>query len=210
MRYRTLTKNLFTTGSFSPRDTENLVFISYRNTACDKYEAQRCAELLEDISGLHSWLDKDDECMQQAHAENDDLKKARCIERGLDVSSALLGIIGPCTFTSPWIPYEIGGARGRQRYSQPFQEAVLPDQAHPLIAHLIHDVDLNKVPAFVGLGIPLVSLGEVKAWAESVAEILDDSKTKSLSFTRANEIKATHGIGDIYRRNTRELKATPL
>ena len=68
--------------------------------------------------------------MQQAHAENDDLQKAVCIEQGLDVSSALLGIIGPGTFDSPWIPYEIGGARGRDRYAR---HTEIP---HPRIAHL--------------------------------------------------------------------------
>lgn len=146
--------------------------------------------------------------MQQAHADNDDIQKAVCIEQGLDVSSALLGIIGPGTFDSAWIPYEIGGARGRHRYSQPFRGAVPPNQAHPLIAHFIHDTNiLSEVPGFVGLGIPLVSREEVKAWAESVAEILDDSKTKSLSFTRADEITATHGIDVISHRNTARLRS---
>ena len=106
MQYRHLTKNCFTTRSYSPQDDENIVFISYRRTICDKYEARKCAEILEDINGLHYWLDEDDKCMQNAQAENDDIKTAHCIEEGLDVSSALLGIIGPGTFDSPWIPYE--------------------------------------------------------------------------------------------------------
>ena len=207
MHTRTLIKNRFTTGSFSPRDTEKVVFISYRNKVCDKYEARNCAEILEDIPGLHSWLDEDDECMNQAHAANDDVQKARCIERGLDVSSALLGIIGPETFTSAWISYEIGGARGRQRYSKPFQEAVLTDERHPLIAHLIHDVELHKVPGFVGLGHPLTSLDEVKNWAKSVAEILQGSPIRLSSYGIKN-IQDRHGIDTISRRNTARLRST--
>lgn len=209
MQNRTLRKNRFTTRSYSPRDTEKIVFISYRNTVCDKYEARKCAEILEDIEGLHSWLDTDDKCMQLAHADNDDLKKARCIERGLDVSSALLGIIGRGTFNSAWIPYEIGGARGRQRYRKPFQEAVRPDQEHPLIAHLIHGVALDKVPGFVGLGTPLTSLDEVKDWAKSIAEILkQDSLSTGISSSGIKSIQDRHGIKEISRRNTAQLRST--
>jgi len=193
MQRRTLTKNRFTTHLYAPQDDENIVFISYRRTVCDQYEARKCAEILEEIEGLHYWLDEDDECMQQAHGENDDLKKALCIEQGLDVSSALLGIIGPGTFDSPWIPYEIGGARGRQRY-QPFQN----DLPHPLIAHLIHDVELRKVPAFVGLGVPLTSLDEVETWAGIVADI----------FGRRRLPNKAQSLLDIYKRNSYYLKPT--
>ena len=108
-----LTKNLFEVRQpiFNP-DEESVVFISYRRTLCDKFEARKCAKMLERIEGLSYWIDEDDECMQRAQNQNNDVQTALCIEQGLDVSSALLGIIGPGTFTSPWIPYEIGGARG--------------------------------------------------------------------------------------------------
>lgn len=218
MQSRHFTKNRFTNNeklirSFQDDDTQNTVFISYRRKPGDTRMARKCAEILEDISGLHYWLDEDDACMQHAHAENNDLKKALCIEQGLDVSSALLGIIGPETFNSPWIPYEIGGARGRQRYKT-FQDT-LPN---PLIAHLIHDVERKKVPAFVGLGTPLLyrqdtydPLYEVRKWVESVAEILQQaSLSTGISSYRTKRIQDRHGIEDIYRRNTRNLKLTPI
>ena len=196
----TLSKNLFTTDqtlfrSYHDDSTKKIVFISYRRTACDRYEARKCAEILEGIPGLHYWLDEDDKCMQQAHAKNDDLQKAVCIEQGLDVSSALLGIIGPGTFDSPWIPYEIGGARGRSRYAG---HTEIP---HPGIAHLIHDVDMSKVPAFVGLGTPLTSLDEVKIWAKHLDDALQNRYISRVQ-------KQT--LSDIYTRNTRYLKASPL
>ena len=198
--HETLSKNLFTTNqtlfrSYQGDATKKIVFISYRRTVCDRYEARKCAEILEDISGLHYWLDEDDECMQQAHAENDDLQKALCIEHGLDVSSALLGIIGPGTFDSPWIPYEIGGARGRDRYARH------SDIPHPRIAHLIHDVDLSDVPAFVGLGTPLTSRDEVKIWAECLAA---DVQNRYISSAQTVKLK------NIYAQNTRDLKLSSL
>ena len=135
--------------SFDP-DKKSVVFISYRRTICDKYEARKCAGILKDV-GLSYWLDEDDKCMQDAQGRSDDVQTALCIEAGLDVSSALLGIIGRCTFDSPWIPYEIGGARGRQRYVKAFR-IMPPKTPHPLIAHYIHDVPISEVPAFVALG----------------------------------------------------------
>lgn len=204
MRDRTLTKNLFTTRPTLLRSYETatekdapqkIVFISYRRTECDRFEAIECARILEGISGLHYWLDEDDECMQQAHAEKNDLKKALCIEQGLDVSSALLGIIGRCTFDSPWIPYEIGGARGRERYVGHTEEP------HPRIAHYIHDVPLSDVPAFVGLGTPLISLDQVRSWAENLADTLQD---RYVSDTQRQNLK------NIYTENTRDLKISSL
>jgi hypothetical protein len=168
--------------------------------------AQECAEILENIDGLHYWLDEHDKCMQHAQAEKDDVKTALCIEQGLDVSSALLGIIGTGTFESPWIPYEIGGARGRQRYEKPFYTPLsIP---HPLIAHFIHGVDISKVPAFVSLGIPLNSLDEVKKWAQSIADILQKKQT-GVPLHEAKSIQDRYGIQDIYEKNSRFLKATP-
>ncbi len=201
------TKNLFEVGqrSFDP-DIKSVVFISYRRKICDMQMAGKCADILESIDGLHYWLDEDDKCMQHAQAAKDDVKTALCIEQGLDVSSALLGIIGPGTFDSPWIPYEIGGARGRQRYAKPFDTP--PSAPHSLIAHFIHEVDISEVPAFVALGIPLRSLDEVEKWAQSIADILQKKHTP-VPFYETKSIQNRYGIQDIYEKNSRLLKPTP-
>lgn len=194
-------KNLFEVGqrSFNP-DEKSVVFISYRRTICDRLIAKQCAEILQETDGLHYWLDEDDECMQQAQSDISDVQTALCIEQGLDIASALLGIIGPGTFTSPWIPYEIGGARGRHRFSKPFDRS--PSEPHPLIAHLIHDIDIGQAPAFIALGTPLVSLDEMRDWAAYIAEIL---QPKFLSLHEVLSIQKRHGIQDIYERNVRLL-----
>ena len=193
--------------SFDP-DKKSVVFISYRRTLCDRVEAKRCAEILK-TTGLSYWLDEDDECMQDAQAQNDDVKTALCIEAGLDVSSALLGIIGRCTFDSPWIPYEIGGARGRQRYVKAFR-IMPPKTPHPLIAHYIHDVPISEVPAFVALGTPLREIDEVANWAKSVAAILERrQRGERVSLNEAQGIQADYGIQGIYDKNAPLLKRTP-
>lgn len=209
-----LTKNLFEVGqirSFDP-DKKSVVFISYRRTHCDMYMARECAKELEKIDKLFYWLDENDECMQHAQAQNDNVKTALCIEQGLDASSALLGIIGRCTFTSPWIPYEIGGARGRQRFLKQFARysSGSEPKPHPLIAHLIHEIDIEEAPAFVALGTPLNSLEEVSKWAKSVAEILKQIQSGTTGETLLTEswnIQKQYGIQDIYDKNTQHLSS---
>ena len=214
MQYPTLTKNFFTTQSYTPTGDENIVFISYRREYPDIDIARICARILENIDGVYYWLDEDDECMQQAHVINDEVRKgvqqALCIDQGLDVASALLGIIGPNTFDSPWIPYEIGGARGRQRFRNGFGippgfSPDLPPLPHPLLAHLIEDVDLRKVPAFVALGNLLTSPDEVENWAQSVAKL---GFLVHRSLSEVESIQRRYGLDDIYEKNTRYLRRT--
>lgn len=194
---------------FDP-EAESLVFISYKRSP-DFDIAYECAQRL-DSAGINYWIDEEDECIANAQSWSSNTKKAietaKCIEKGLDASSALLGIIGPETFNSSWVPYEIGGARGRQRFRN-FYSGDYQPIPHPLIAHFIHgDVDIRKVPEYVALGTPLISLTEVSLWARSVAKILTeirDAITRKITFTDAKEIREPYGIEDIYNKNIRYL-----
>lgn len=155
------------------------VFISYRNLGVDAELARKCVKIINGVAGLKPWIDQADECLERASRCQTKGEQARaiagCIEQGLDYSSALLGIIGPQTFTSPWIAYEIGGARGRQKFTRPFQDGDQQDEfpcppPNPLIAHLIHH-KVDNPPAFLTLGTPLFSLDDVEEWATGVVSI---------------------------------------
>ena len=201
-----LTKNLFEARrslSFDPNKMP-VVFISYRHVYCDTQIARQCAEILEATPGLHYWFDEEDECLASAQSEISDINIATCIEKGLDAASALLGIIGPETFDSPWISYEIGGARGRQRFSKHFTAS--PPEPHPLIAHLIHDTDISNAPDFVSLGIPLQCLCEVEQWTKYIAEMLKPIPVYENILTKAQRLQDYYGIKAIYERNTRHLR----
>lgn len=201
-----LTKNYFTTGEFDPGDRK-IVFVSYKSD--DRYIARKCAEILEETPGLGYWFDEDDECMAEAKHQKSDINLATCIERGLDVSSALLSVISPATWYSAWVPYEIGGARGRQRFFKPFtpySHSDPPPVPHPLIAHYLRDRQQKKAPAYVALGIPLASLDEVIQWAKSVEAILRQIRSgmKGISLsTQTQDILDSYGIQEIYDWNTR-------
>ena len=157
------------------------VFISYRNLGVDAGLAHNCAGIIESVAGLTPWIDQADKCLERAASDQIECEQDRaiagCIERGLDMSAALLGIIGPQTFTSPWIAYEIGSARGRQKFTKPFQDRDRQDDEspcpapNPLIAHLIHH-DVENPPAFLTLGTPLFNLEDVRKWACDVASLL--------------------------------------
>lgn len=182
-------------------DAESLVFISYKRSP-DFDIAFKCAKRL-DSAGIGYWIDEEDECIANAQSKISDIHIAECIEKGLDVSSALLSIIGPETWDTPWVPYEIGGARGRQRFSVLFTDVV----PHPLIAHLIRG-NINDAPDFVALGTPLTSLYEVTQWAKSVVDILEAAQKESdgkLLIKTRREIRSYHGIEEIYRTNTKHL-----
>ena len=194
---------------FNP-DAESIVFISYKRDP-DLPIAYDCAKQLDSISGITYWIDEEDECLAEARARTSGTKRAtetaKCIEKGLDVASALLGIIGPETFRSPWIPYEIGGARGRQRFRK-FYTGNSQPIPHTLIAHFIHDVDIRKVPEFVALGTPLLSLTQVSLWARSVAEILKEireSTARKITFMDAQDIWKSYTLDRIYDDNIRQL-----
>ena len=201
--------NLFQTNrdySFNP-DEKKIVFVSYKRDP-DRYAARKCAEILQETPGLDYWFDEDDTCMKEAQYEKSDIKIATCIEQGLDVSSALLSVISSDTWYSKWVPYEIGGARGRQRYFKPFTPYSFSDPPpvpHPLIAHYLRDIK-EKYPAYIALGIPLLTFDEVTQWARSVASILLKIRRgvvgKNLS-TETQNVQDLYGIQDIYEKNTR-------
>lgn len=200
--------NLFQTNRnypFNPGE-KKIVFISYKRDP-HLYTARKCAEILENTPGLDYWFDEDDECLAEAQHEKSDMKIATCIEHGLDVSSALLSVIGPETWYSTWVPYEIGGARGRQRFFKPFTpypSADPPPVPHPLIAHFLTDIN-KKAPAYLALGIPLVTYNEVSQWAKSVTSILREIRGgivgKSLS-RETRSVQNIYGIRAIYEKNT--------
>lgn len=194
MQNRTaLTKNLFETVHTAGVDpeTQEGVFISYKREP-DRDIAYRCAEMLEETPGLYYWIDE-----EHAEAKGSDLQIAQCIEEGLDATSALLGIIGSQTFKSAWIPYEIGGSRGRHQNSERFNRGPLPEEMHPLIAHLIYE-STPPLPGFIRLGVPLRGLCEVQQWAAYIAEILQQ---KPMQIHESISIQEKHGIQEIYEKN---------
>lgn len=161
-------KNYRELGRSSIPSESKIVFISYRNKLPDAEYAERCADIVRKTYGLDIWFDKKDACLPEGSPASE---IARCVEEGLDVASALLGVVSSQTFTSPWPPYEIGGARGRQRFVQPFQDSLgsFPDLApNPLIAHLVTS---GNNPEFISLGTPLKDFDYVKKWAQTVLEI---------------------------------------
>ena len=149
------------------------VFISYRHEPLDIEIARDVHRLLEDLK-LRTFFDEHDGCLQKAEQRRDgdgrENAEAKCIEEGLNRSSALLGVITRKTFDSPWIPYEIGSARGRKTFQNPLgMERAEGWGQTILIAHLIHqDVRREDVPSFVWLGYPIADREHLTRWAKAL------------------------------------------
>ena len=159
------------------------VFISYRHHRLDRRLAKEAAVLLTDM-GADIFFDEQDACLQGAV---DDAVVALCIEAGLERSTALLGIVTEHTFSSPWIPYETGGERGRkakffrEKARRAGEQFLSQDRglagavgeaatATIAIAHWI-DVGVTRVPGFVKLGVPLLDRAGLRTWIALLLEM---------------------------------------
>lgn len=123
------------------------VFISHYSG--DKETARKIAHAVMNL-GLDVYFDEYDADLALAAAVGDDLKIAQCIEKGLDRSTHLLGVITDRTFGSWWVPYEIGGSTGRGR----------------AVAHIV-DKKVHHPPSYLSLGAIIRTVEELRAWATS-------------------------------------------
>lgn len=125
------------------------VFISHRKT--DKQLAAGVAAFLLK-AGLDIYYDEYDSQLQAAHAAGRDEEVVRCIDRGLLVSTHLLGLISKTTAGSWWVPYEIGGARAQQKEA----------------AHLI-GADVQELPEYIKVGTVIVDQIGFQKWVQTTA-----------------------------------------
>jgi hypothetical protein len=121
------------------------VFISHSRV--DNEKARAIARALKE-SKVDYYLDENDEELQLADEQNGHLKVVRCIERGIEACSHLLGII--TENTKWWVPYEIGSANGREREC----------------AHLI-DEEVNKLPSYIKAAPLITNREELRKWLPS-------------------------------------------
>ncbi len=110
-----MSRNLFNIGGRSMRSgSGTCVFLSHRSS--DKDIAYRVA-LAFDYCGVDYYLDAADDQLQAATAAGDAARVVGAIERGIERSTHLLGIITPKTRGSWWVPYEIGYSRATEKSS---------------------------------------------------------------------------------------------
>lgn len=142
------------------------VFISHKSE--DKPMARAVAAILLDL-GVNIYFDENDVDLQTAHARGDDATMVHCIERGLDHSTHLLGLITPRTFKSWWIPYEIGGATGRKRNC----------------CHLVAK-EVTQLPSYVKIAPIILDTDGLAAWIDpSIPGAKGLMKTAAIRVTKS-------------------------
>ena len=130
------------------------VFISHRSL--DKPLAAAVAAALDQI-GIHYWFDREDEDTRRAAALGmaGDQALVHAIERGVQHSTHLLGLLSAETRGSWWVPYEIGFSRSAGRSVQ------------FLVLESIRD--MAGLPEYVRLVANYWSIDELIRWAASLS-----------------------------------------
>jgi hypothetical protein len=125
------------------------IFISY--TSDDRSAANEVADLCTSLD-VNVWLDTRDISVLRANETGDKKQLVDAIDKGLAHSTHLLGVLGPTTFRSWWVPYEIGAARGNRK-----------EAAHLTLANV------SEVPDYVAVSPLLQDELQLRAWLTRLA-----------------------------------------
>jgi hypothetical protein len=95
------------TWAFESEDVKKrpCVFLSHKSE--DKAACRIIAEYFKDAE-IDYYLDENDEILQSAAIAGDSFLITESIKKGIRASTHMLVVISEKTFTSPWIPFEIG------------------------------------------------------------------------------------------------------
>lgn len=146
-------RNLFENRVKNAAVTESVTFASGGSPAVfishSRYDKEKARELAHALmkAEVDIYFDEQDTDLQLADERNDHPKVVECIDAGLVACTHLLGIITENTKDSWWVPYEIGGARGRKR----------------ICAHLI-DKEVKSLPSYIQAEMVLADKSELKTW----------------------------------------------
>ena len=127
------------------------VFISHKSE--DKPMARVVAKALLDM-GVNIYFDERDVILQTAATDGNDQAIVKCINDGLDHSTHLLGLITKNTFKSWWVPYEMGGATGREK----------------ICGHLVSS-DVTELPSYVKVAPLLLDIDSLAEWVKKISPI---------------------------------------
>lgn len=125
------------------------VFISHRKA--DLEAAKAIARFLQYDVGVNVYFDEYDAALGAAAKAGDDRKIVECLERGIEVSSHLLGVLSATTKDSWWVPFEIGSARRK---------------GAQVGYTLLNDVD--NLPSYLKIARLIASEKELKDWAREL------------------------------------------
>lgn len=128
---------------------QSCVFISHSH-----YDVAFARKVDEQIrsANINTYFAPTDAATQVAAKGGDSSALAIRIETALSECTHLLGLITPTArATSWWVPYEIGGARGRGRE----------------VAHLVHE-QVKDVPEFLSLGAVIWDVYDLRKWLENL------------------------------------------
>lgn len=146
------------------------VFISHRNINQDA--ASEIGDYLTGVLGVDIYIDSGDDELTRSVAAGDHAGIVRYIEKGIAVSTHLLGIIGAHSRGSWWVPFEIGA--GRQRELN--------------IAYVLLD-KVDDLPSYLQIAQLIKDRIELASWAQSLRQDLLEKSLVPPDITRLPYIR---------------------
>lgn len=158
------------------------VFISHR--LADIEVAKAVANYLLNTVGVNVYFSENDTELQQAVATKNDAKIVEYIDKGIELSSHLIGIISNRTRGSWWVPYEIGAGR----------------QKNVKISQLLLD-EVEELPSYLKIAEKLLpNIDSLRNWVNS--DIKGERLWERKSYTQS-ELPA---IPRVTRYNVKNLR----
>lgn len=108
--------------------------------------------------GINVYFDEYDKDLKAAVVSNSHSGLVSCIDKGISLSTHLLGIITRNTYKSWWVPYEIGGAHGQKKKC----------------AHLIRKT-VSNLPSYIRIAPILIDFVALRKWLNPIAPTLMSS-----------------------------------
>jgi hypothetical protein len=99
--------------SYASTQKKPCIFLSH--ISVDKDAVREIGEYLKRYGDLDIYLDENDKGLQAAVKEKDPKKITNFIEKGLSYSTHIMCLISENTYSSWWVPYEIGFAKKSEK-----------------------------------------------------------------------------------------------
>lgn len=126
------------------------IFLSHRSL--DKDFVEKIGEYI-NKAGIDIYLDKYDSDLQRADKEGNDKATTKCIQDGLEESTHVMCALSLSTYTSWWVPYEIGYGDNMDK---------------KIFSLKLKDLPESKIPSFLKINPCLIGIKQLNEYLRNI------------------------------------------
>lgn len=127
------------------------IFLSHRSL--DKKMVIKIGDYI-NTAGIDTYLDVNDENLQNADLKNDDEKVTECIQKGVSTSTHIMCLISPVTVESWWVPYEVGYGDRADKH---------------LCSFILRSINEKDLPSYIKAKILLHGISDLNTYLQNIA-----------------------------------------